>query len=128
MRDSFIVEDPPIPSNQTLREKEIKAKDDHYFSSATKVSQGLTLITTSKLGPKPSILTCPTCKTQIVTETRPVIGLLTWLVSIPFCIICPFVGCTSLCGLIPFCITDTHDIQHFCPHCASYIGTYVRFK
>jgi lipopolysaccharide-induced tumor necrosis factor-alpha factor len=60
-------------------------------------------------GPYPCHVTCPHCQCQVLTQTRPVAGLLAWLL----CILLIIFGCGLGCCLIPFCI-DGKEAKIFC--------------
>ncbi len=45
------------------------------------------ILTSPVLGPYPQNMACPKCQAQIVTETRPMSGLLTWLVAGGLCLV-----------------------------------------
>uniref|UniRef100_A0A914DYP4 LITAF domain-containing protein n=1 Tax=Acrobeloides nanus TaxID=290746 RepID=A0A914DYP4_9BILA len=73
-------------------------------------------------GPKSIQMTCPHCHQQVVTRVKYNPGLLTWLL-VGGCIVFGFwLGCC----LIPLCIDDCQDVEHFCPNCKSYLGQYKR--
>jgi len=74
------------------------------------------------LGPHPINTQCPNCHAQVLTETRAQAGTLTWLI----CICCVFFGFIFGCCLIPFCIDDLQDVEHRCPQCKHFLGSYRR--
>jgi len=74
------------------------------------------------LGPHSMAMLCPRCGAQVVTETQPVSGTLTWLL----CILIAVVGCFWGCCLIPFCVDECQDVEHRCPSCKAHLGTYRR--
>ena len=74
------------------------------------------------LGPRPSRLTCPHCHQQVVSRVKPVSGLLTWLLAGG----CVLFGCVLGCCLIPFCMDDCQDCEHYCPNCNHFLGNYKR--
>jgi len=73
-------------------------------------------------GPHPVNTQCPNCHAQILTETRAQSGTLTWLI----CLCCVFFGFIFGCCLIPFCVDDLQDVEHRCPQCKQFLGSYRR--
>ncbi|XP_053210322.1 lipopolysaccharide-induced tumor necrosis factor-alpha factor homolog [Panonychus citri] len=73
---------------------------------------------TTKFGPYPQNVICPTCNEQVTTITSQKSGLLAWLVSVGCCV----VGCVFGCCLIPFYTDITLDVEHSCPRCARKLG------
>ncbi|MCI4393995.1 hypothetical protein PGIGA_G00163470 [Pangasianodon gigas] len=69
----------------------------------------------------PASARCSFCRQQIVTMTRPVNGLLTWVVfgALFILLIWPFC-------LIPFCSRSCKDIEHTCPICRNVIYIHKR--
>ncbi|GMT07230.1 hypothetical protein PENTCL1PPCAC_29404 [Pristionchus entomophagus] len=66
-------------------------------------------------------LHCTTCQQEIMTRVAPKPGLLTYLL----CGGLAFFGCW-ICCCIPFCVEGAQDIEHFCPKCNRFLGTYKR--
>jgi len=73
-------------------------------------------------GAYPVTMCCPGCQAQIVTQTNNRAGLLAWLI----CGGLVLIGCWAGCCLIPFCIAECQDIDHYCPNCKRMVGTYRR--
>lgn len=69
----------------------------------------------------PVQITCPNCLATTFTETKPIPGLLTYLLSGALFL----VGCW-ICCLVPCCMPDCLDIEHRCSNCKQLIGTYRR--
>ncbi|XP_047110789.1 lipopolysaccharide-induced tumor necrosis factor-alpha factor homolog [Schistocerca piceifrons] len=71
------------------------------------------------VGPKPCRVRCPMChsdiKTSTVTENQAGAHIA--------CIILCLLGC-FLCSCIPYCMDSCKIVQHKCPVCKSYLGTY----
>ncbi|KAB5523666.1 hypothetical protein PHYPO_G00155180 [Pangasianodon hypophthalmus] len=67
----------------------------------------------------PAATTCTFCQQQIVTMTRPVNGLLTWVIAGTLFFFCIWPFC-----VIPFFITSCKDIEHTCPNCKNVIYIY----
>jgi lipopolysaccharide-induced tumor necrosis factor-alpha factor len=77
---------------------------------------------TCHFGPRPAQLSCPHCHQQIQTRVEYASGLLAWLI----CGGCVLFGCVLGCCLIPFCVDDCKDAEHYCPSCRAYLGSYKR--
>jgi lipopolysaccharide-induced tumor necrosis factor-alpha factor len=73
-----------------------------------------------KLGEIPVRCTCGYCRALIVTHVKRTPGLLVWIL----CFILILFGCWLGCCLIPFCIRDLQNVQHYCPNCKGFIGEY----
>ncbi|GMR61079.1 hypothetical protein PMAYCL1PPCAC_31274, partial [Pristionchus mayeri] len=69
----------------------------------------------------PQSMHCVTCNHEIVTRCEVKPGLLTYLL----CGGLAFFGCW-ICCCIPFCVEGAQDIEHFCPKCNRFMGTYKR--
>ncbi|XP_026787712.1 uncharacterized protein LOC113537443 [Pangasianodon hypophthalmus] len=69
----------------------------------------------------PASTRCGFCQQQIVTMTRPINGLLTWVVAgtLLFLFIWPFC-------VIPFFVKSCKDIEHTCPNCKNVIYIHKR--
>jgi lipopolysaccharide-induced tumor necrosis factor-alpha factor len=72
------------------------------------------------VGNKPVQCTCAHCHSLIITRIKRSPGLLVWII----CFILILFGCWLGCCLIPFCIHDIQNTQHYCPNCKSFIGEY----
>ncbi|XP_062865648.1 lipopolysaccharide-induced tumor necrosis factor-alpha factor homolog [Trichomycterus rosablanca] len=64
---------------------------------------------------------CNVCQQEVVTVTKPVNGILVWILFavLLFCFLWP------LC-LIPFCIKACKDVEHSCPNCRNVLYVYKR--
>ena len=71
------------------------------------------------LPPHPCMMTCPNCRQQITTRVVQRDGLLVWA----SCAALAFVGCIFGCCLIPFCVPEMKDTDHFCPNCNVLLGS-----
>ncbi|KAH8397163.1 hypothetical protein KR215_010024, partial [Drosophila sulfurigaster] len=73
------------------------------------------------VGPESSRLVCPKCKMSILTTTTPRSSSTTHLIALLMC-------CCSCCICAPFlyCTECARNIEHTCPSCNNYIGTYKR--
>ncbi|CAH8634985.1 unnamed protein product [Heterobilharzia americana] len=68
----------------------------------------------------PVHLKCPSCRKEISTTLEYHNGLLTYLA----CVGIFFVGGSCGCCLIPFCVNACKDVDHKCPSCKTYVGSY----
>ncbi|CAF1403066.1 unnamed protein product [Rotaria magnacalcarata] len=66
--------------------------------------------------------TCTNCHSLVKTRVKHTSGLLVWLLAI----ILFFLGCVCGCCLIPFCVPEIKNIQHYCPRCKVLLGEYRR--
>ena len=71
-------------------------------------------------GRTPIQCVCPRCRANILTRLEHRNGALAWLI----CVILVLVGCGLGCCLIPFCIDDLGNVEHYCPQCAALLGEY----
>ncbi len=62
-----------------------------------------------KFGQNPQSAMCSSCNSSVVTVTKTVSGLLTWLLVGAIAL----VGCFCGCCLIPLCIKDAKDVEHY---------------
>jgi lipopolysaccharide-induced tumor necrosis factor-alpha factor len=81
---------------------------------------GAQFVPVAKFGRNSIQCTSANCRSTILTRVEQTNGLLTWLLCIFLCIF----GCWLGCCLIPFCITDLQNVQHYCPNCNAFIGEY----
>ncbi|CAF1432016.1 unnamed protein product [Didymodactylos carnosus] len=70
------------------------------------------------LGTQPAAITCPACRTQVVTNVDYVSGTAAWLI----CVLIAVFGGVFGCCLIPFCVDSMKDAVHYCPACKAQIG------
>ena len=71
-------------------------------------------------GKFPVQVTCPNCKASIETRVDSHTGIIQWLTAGGICLI----GCWLGCCLIPLCVDDWRDVDHFCPNCNALVGRY----
>ncbi|RWS05291.1 hypothetical protein B4U79_12763 [Dinothrombium tinctorium] len=72
--------------------------------------------------PFPTRMICQICHQEITTVTRPVVGGYTWIMAGMMALL----GLVCGCCLLPFYSDCCKDVEHHCPFCGSYIGTYQR--
>ncbi|XP_019870959.1 LITAF domain-containing protein [Aethina tumida] len=80
------------------------------------------LTTVVPVGSNATHMICPHCHVEIDTTTKTKPGLIAYLAGALICLI----GCPLGCCLIPCCIDKCMDVEHICPNCRSYLGTYKR--
>ncbi|KAK9712801.1 RNase H-like domain found in reverse transcriptase [Popillia japonica] len=72
------------------------------------------------LASKPQILTCPHCQHYVTTEIAVRPSIRTHLKALLLAICCLF--------FIPYVCSSCMNVDHFCPECETYIGTYIRYR
>uniref|UniRef100_A0AAY4C403 LITAF domain-containing protein n=1 Tax=Denticeps clupeoides TaxID=299321 RepID=A0AAY4C403_9TELE len=80
------------------------------------------VITSSKLGDRPSLTTCPTCRQRVNTSVEYKVGAFAWLMCFVFIIL----GMVFGCCLIPFCSNTFKDAHHKCPLCGAGLDVHKR--
>eukprot|EP00009_Paramoeba_aestuarina_P005152 CAMPEP_0201521106 /NCGR_PEP_ID=MMETSP0161_2-20130828/14202_1 /ASSEMBLY_ACC=CAM_ASM_000251 /TAXON_ID=180227 /ORGANISM="Neoparamoeba aestuarina, Strain SoJaBio B1-5/56/2" /LENGTH=193 /DNA_ID=CAMNT_0047919681 /DNA_START=42 /DNA_END=623 /DNA_ORIENTATION=+ len=73
-----------------------------------------------RLWSRPTNIQCPFCQQTGFTRPEYHAGLFTWL----WCCGIAFFGGILGCCLIPFCINDLKDADHFCGSCGKFVGSY----
>jgi lipopolysaccharide-induced tumor necrosis factor-alpha factor len=81
---------------------------------------GAQVVPLASFGTQPIQGICAKCHSTIETHVKRKSGLLVWLV----CLISILFGCWFGCCLIPFCIPDIQNAEHYCPNCKTLIGKY----
>ncbi|CAH0397309.1 unnamed protein product [Chilo suppressalis] len=71
------------------------------------------------VGPKPSQVTCPSCRATIVTRVDHKATTKTHVIAL---ILCLFLCWPCVC--VPYCMDSCQNADHYCPNCNSYLGTY----
>jgi lipopolysaccharide-induced tumor necrosis factor-alpha factor len=84
------------------------------------IAYGVQVVPLGTFSRNPVQCTCANCRSTIITRIEQTNGLLAWLI----CILLVLFGCTLGCCLIPFCISDLQNVQHYCPNCNAFIGEY----
>ncbi|XP_023953944.1 LITAF domain-containing protein [Bicyclus anynana] len=86
-------------------------------------SSGPTIVTTVvPVGPQPTHMICPSCHSEINTDTQTKPGIIAYISGAVIFMLGGFLGCC----LIPCCIDSCMDVHHTCPHCDAYLGRYRR--
>jgi len=97
--------------------------NENKYSTATQpipVAYGVQVVPLATVARIPVQCTCANCRSVIITRVEQKNGLLTWIL----CLFLVLFGCWLGCCLIPFCITDLQNVQHYCPNCNAFIGEY----
>uniref|UniRef100_T1JEW2 LITAF domain-containing protein n=1 Tax=Strigamia maritima TaxID=126957 RepID=T1JEW2_STRMM len=68
---------------------------------------------TGTFGPTPLVVQCPKCGANVVTDTRPSPGTITFILA---CLLC----------CLPFCFARCQNVNHYCPDCKVYLATFLR--
>ena len=84
------------------------------------VAYGVQVVPLGAFTKNPIQCTCAHCRSMIITRVEQSNGLLAWLL----CLLLLLFGCWLGCCLIPFCISDLQNVQHYCPNCNAFIGEY----
>jgi len=79
--------------------------------------QPIVLASPVYLPPAPCLVVCPNCHQTVTTRVVQRSGILVWA----SCAVLAVLGC-FLCCLIPFCIPELKDTEHFCPNCNAVLG------
>ena len=107
----------PPPSSVVL-----VSSSQHQFVPPTTATTTIIHVTNASFGPDPIRVTCGNCSQVVVTNTGSSPGLLTWILSGSLLAL----GCWLGCCLIPCCIRECQDVDHFCPNCQKLLGTFRR--
>ncbi len=78
-----------------------------------------TAIPIANLTESPSPIDCPACNMRQLTRVEYKSGGTTWAWAAGAC-------CLVGLGCIPFCISATKDVTHFCGHCGATVATWHR--
>ncbi|XP_073997774.1 lipopolysaccharide-induced tumor necrosis factor-alpha factor homolog [Rhodnius prolixus] len=69
-------------------------------------------------GRYPQRMVCPFCQKVISTRLERSITTKTHIIALCMCITIPCVPC------LPYCIDSCKAVDHYCPECGNYLGTY----
>ncbi|KAL7048573.1 hypothetical protein ACKWTF_003406 [Chironomus riparius] len=72
------------------------------------------------LGPDPVGITCPNCRSRVVT----LVDDMTTMKTHSFAVLLAVLGCFCGCCCIPYCTKSCLAQKHTCPVCRSMIGIY----
>lgn len=85
-----------------------------FFYPATVIVQ------TARMGPHPSMMTCPSCRASIQTTVKHEPSTKTHLIAVLLCAC----GCWLGCCLIPYCVDSCQNANHSCPNCGTFLGSH----
>ncbi len=108
------------PSNDRAAVYSVSPPEGVLYTALNADGIQINPITASTLGEKPVQCICTKCHSLITTRVQQTPGLLAWI----FCIIFILFGCWLGCCLIPFCISDIQNNQHYCPNCKALLAEY----
>uniref|UniRef100_A0A0K8SWF9 LITAF domain-containing protein n=1 Tax=Lygus hesperus TaxID=30085 RepID=A0A0K8SWF9_LYGHE len=68
-------------------------------------------------GQEPQSMTCPNCRTAIMTRTESKATIMTHVIALVLLIVfCP-------CVCLPYCCDSCQATYHYCPKCGHLVGT-----
>ncbi|XP_055838243.1 lipopolysaccharide-induced tumor necrosis factor-alpha factor homolog isoform X2 [Episyrphus balteatus] len=71
------------------------------------------------LGPRPCLVTCPSCHQRQVSNIVIESSMKTHLFALALCV----VGCFC-CSCLPYFIDNCKNVNHYCKNCNAYFGMY----
>ncbi|KAH8375512.1 hypothetical protein KR093_001996, partial [Drosophila rubida] len=71
------------------------------------------------VGPESTRVVCPNCHLEVMTTTEAKASTRTHVIAILMCTFCCWI-----CAPLLYCTDCTRNIDHSCPSCNDYIGTY----
>ncbi|GLV45880.1 uncharacterized protein CBL_11677 [Carabus blaptoides fortunei] len=71
------------------------------------------------VGPNSQVMQCPSCHSQISTRVDTEAVTKTHLMALLLCVF----GCWP-CVCIPYCMDSCKNINHYCPKCNAFLGSY----
>ncbi|XP_025193824.1 lipopolysaccharide-induced tumor necrosis factor-alpha factor homolog [Melanaphis sacchari] len=77
------------------------------------------LLNLPPLGPRSVQLTCPTCKSLVMTRIEEESSSSAYLC----CMLMFIVGC-FVCSCLPLCMDNFKNYKHSCPNCNAFLGLY----
>ncbi|KAI5641925.1 LITAF-like zinc ribbon domain-containing protein [Phthorimaea operculella] len=112
-------ENPSRPQNQPYPHPQNAQVHGQTQPILVQPQPGQSVIVVNPVGSMPSNTTCRSCNMQITTSVvfRP--SARTHLAALLLCL----VGCWPF-ACVPYCIESCNSVDHYCPNCRSYIGTY----
>ncbi|XP_013161572.1 PREDICTED: lipopolysaccharide-induced tumor necrosis factor-alpha factor homolog [Papilio xuthus] len=71
------------------------------------------------VGPVPVQKMCPSCGNSIVSRIEHKSSAKTHLIAVIL-----FVSVCLPCAFVPYCMDSCKNVDHYCPNCNAYLGTY----
>ncbi|XP_050424147.1 lipopolysaccharide-induced tumor necrosis factor-alpha factor homolog [Adelges cooleyi] len=71
------------------------------------------------VGPKSTRLICPNCRADVFTRTTESATAKAWM-----CSFLMFLTGLFCCSCIPLCMESFQKVDHHCPSCGAYVGSY----
>jgi len=81
--------------------------------------QVVSVIMAPQVGPDPQMITCPSCRSSVITRIEYEPTTKTHIMAGLLCVFCCW-----CCVCVPYCVDSCKNGNHYCPSCGAYIGTY----
>ncbi|CAB3256675.1 unnamed protein product [Arctia plantaginis] len=112
--------DSPVLPDQTTAEKSGAEKFDGATTAVhSNAPIVVPVLVENKMGPKPAVIVCPSCREQIVTRVERKVTTKTHIFAGLLC----FLG-GLCCVWIPYFVGSCQNADHYCPNCNTFIGSY----
>ncbi|XP_075972726.1 lipopolysaccharide-induced tumor necrosis factor-alpha factor homolog [Anticarsia gemmatalis] len=84
------------------------------------VHGSVVIVGSNKVDIAPCVIVCQSCNYTVSTRTemRPTFRTHAWAVCLFVCGLWP-------CCFVPYCMPTCNNIDHYCPKCNAYIGSYM---
>ncbi|KAJ6643349.1 Lipopolysaccharide-induced tumor necrosis factor-alpha factor like [Pseudolycoriella hygida] len=79
----------------------------------------VSVIVAPQVGPDPQMITCPSCRSSVITRIEYEPTTKTHIIAGLLCVFCCW-----CCVCVPYCVDSCKNGNHYCPSCGAYIGTY----
>ncbi|XP_063374851.1 lipopolysaccharide-induced tumor necrosis factor-alpha factor homolog isoform X1 [Cydia amplana] len=93
----------------------------HPTAPGATVIAGPTIIVQTVVGPESTRTTCRNCNAQISTRIDRKPTMKTHLMAMLLCVL----GCWC-CVCVPYCMDSCLDVDHYCPNCGAFVGSYTQ--
>jgi len=80
------------------------------------------MVPTVMAGSHPMHMMCPHCHAEVDSSVRASPSSTAWIAGLLIALF----GCWMGCCLIPCCMDECMDKEHFCPNCKAFLGRYRR--
>uniref|UniRef100_A0A1L8E2W4 Putative lipopolysaccharide-induced tumor necrosis factor-alpha factor n=1 Tax=Nyssomyia neivai TaxID=330878 RepID=A0A1L8E2W4_9DIPT len=105
----------PQPDMQYMQQPEMQYGPPPIVTQPT----ATTIIMPPQVGPDPTMITCPSCQSTVVTRMEYEPNTRTHICALLLCVFC----CWP-CVCVPYCVDSCQSGNHYCPSCGAYVGTY----